>query len=175
MTFVPGLSMFAVVRSLVVLVALGVAPVAALAQGAAVSFGGIQQDTTLPVQVSADQLSVSQADGTAVFSGNVVVTQGDMTLSAGQVKVEYTEDRSGIARLFASEGVTLVSATDAAEAREAIYTIEDGLMVMTGDVLLTQGASALSGQKLTINLKTGDGTMEGRVQTVFQPAGKAKN
>ena len=27
-----------------------------------------------------------------------------------------------------------------------------GLVVMTGDVLLTQGASALSGQKLTINL-----------------------
>jgi lipopolysaccharide export system protein LptA len=45
---------------------------------------------------------------------------------------------------------------------------------MTGDVLLTQSGSALSGQKLVIDLKAGTGVMEGRVQTVFQP-GSAKN
>ena len=41
---------------------------------------------------------------------------------------------------------------------------------MTGDVLLTQGTSALSGKQLTVDLNTGTGVMEGRVQTVFVPA-----
>ena len=45
-----------------------------------------------------------------------------------------------------------------------------GTVVMTGDVLLTQGSSALSGQKLSIDLKTGTGIMEGRVSTTFIPA-----
>jgi len=161
-------------RRLSLLVTLAIAPTAGLSQGAAVSFGGLKQDTTLPVQVTADQLAVNQSDGNAEFSGNVVVTQGEMKLTASKVNVEYNQDRSGIARLFASGGVTIVNPTEAAESREAVYTIDDGQVVMTGDVLLTQGTSALSGQKLIINLKTGLGTMAGRVQTVFQPTSKAK-
>jgi lipopolysaccharide export system protein LptA len=146
----------------------------ASAQAANIAFGGLKQDTTLPVEVSSDQLTVNQADGTAVFSGNVLVGQGDMRLSAAQVKVEYTADGSGISKLFASGGVTLINATDAAESQDAVYTIDSGNVVMTGDVLLTQGASALSGQTLVIDLTAGTGVMEGRVQTVFQP-GAAKN
>jgi len=165
---VQAFRIFAVLASLALFPALG------MTQGASVAFGGLTQDTTLPVEVSADQLAVNQADGTAEFSGNVLVGQGDMRLSAGRVKVEYTADGSGISKLYATEGVTLINANDAAEAREAVYTIDSGNVVMTGDVLLTQGGNALSGQKLVINLKTGTGVMEGRVQTVFTP-GKAKN
>jgi len=44
---------------------------------------------------------------------------------------------------------------------------------MTGDVLLTQGTSALSGKVLTVDLTTGTGVMEGRVQTVFVPGSAA--
>lgn len=161
-------------RIIAVLASLAMGPGHAVAQGASVAFGGLKQDTTLPVEVSADQLAVNQADGTAEFTGNVLVGQGAMRLSAGRVKVEYTADGTGISKLYATEGVTLINATDAAEAREAVYTIDSGNVVMTGDVLLTQGGNALSGQKLVIDLKAGTGVMEGRVQTVFTP-GKAKN
>jgi lipopolysaccharide export system protein LptA len=140
-----------------------------LAQQADVRFGGLRQDTSLPVEVDADQLSVDQADGRAIFSGNVTVKQGDMRLTAGRIEVEYTEGNTGIARLVASGGVTLVSPQDAAEAREAIYTIDSGVVVMTGDVLLTQGNAAISGESLTVNLKDGTGTMAGRVRTIFSP------
>ena len=58
-----------------------------------------------------------------------------------------------------------------AEAAEAIYTIDSGSLVLSGNVLLTQGKTAISGQKLVIDLKAGSGVMEGRVQTVFQPKG----
>ena len=44
--------------------------------------------------------------------------------------------------------------------------------VITGDVLLTQGDNVMSGQKLTVDLKTGMGHMDGRVRTVLQPEGK---
>ncbi|WP_022703272.1 LptA/OstA family protein [Pseudorhodobacter ferrugineus] len=166
--------MLKAIRITTVLALFALAPTMGAAQGASVAFGGLKQDTSLAVEVSADQLAVNQADGTAVFTGNVLVGQGAMRLSAGRVKVEYTADGTGISKLFASEGVTLINATDAAEAREAVYTIDSGNVVMTGDVLLTQGGNALSGQKLVIDLKAGTGVMEGRVQTVFQP-GKAKN
>jgi lipopolysaccharide export system protein LptA len=141
----------------------------AWAQQGTVAFGGLRQDTSLPVEIEADSLTVNNADGSAVFTGNVLVGQGEMRLQAGVVRVEYGTDGTTIDRLFASGGVTLANAAEAAEAREAVYSIASGEVVMTGDVLLTQGQTALSGQKLVINLQSGTGTMEGRVQTTFTP------
>jgi lipopolysaccharide export system protein LptA len=144
----------------------------ALGQGAQIAFGGIKADPTLPVEVTSDSFSVNQTDGTALFTGNVLIAQGDMRLSAGEVRVEYAKDnRTRIERLLATGGVTLASGADAAEARDADYTISSGLVVMHGDVLLTQGVNAISGQVLTVDLATGTGKMEGRVKTVLQPGG----
>lgn len=150
--------------------ALVAGPVAA--QQAGVRFGGLKQDTSLPIEVTSENLTVDQAEGDAVFTGNVLVKQGDMRLTAGVLRVEYTEGGQGIERLHASQGVTLVSPTDAAEADEAVYTIDSGNVVMTGNVLLTQGSAAISGERLSVNLKDGTGTMSGGVKTVFTPGTK---
>jgi lipopolysaccharide export system protein LptA len=157
---------------LTTVLALGLIPVETNAQQAKIAFGGLKQDTSLPVTLDADTLAINNADGSAKFTGNVIVSQGEMRLTAGEVQVEYTPDGGGIKTLHAIGGVTLINAADAAEAKEAVYTIDSGNVVMTGDVLLTQGANAISGQKLVINLKDGTGVMEGRVQTVFTPGVK---
>lgn len=158
-------------RVLLLSVALGLSAPAITAQEASIAFGGLKQDTTLPVEVQADQLAVNNVDGTAVFTGNVLVGQGEMRLAAGEVKVIYSADGATIDQLLATGGVTISNLADAAEAREAVYTIDSGIVVMTGEVLLTQGASAIAGQKLTIDLKAGTGIMEGRVSTTFVPGG----
>ena len=146
------------------------APAAVQAQAeATVAFGSMKGDPTLPVEVTADQLRVNQATGIAIFSGSVIVIQGTMRLTAPEVQVDYAADGKKIARLHATGGVTLANGGEAAEAQEAVYTIDSGQVVMTGDVLLTQGTSAISGKLLTVDLATGTGVMEGRVQTVFVP------
>lgn len=145
-------------------------PVAAFAQ-ADVAFGGLKHDSSLPIEISADRLQVDQSSGAATFSGNVVIGQGDMRLSAGKVRVEYATgaDTTGeISRLHATGGVTLVNGAEAAEAREAVYTIASGVVVMTGGVILTQGQNALASDKLTVNLATGTGQMDGRVKSIIQ-------
>jgi lipopolysaccharide export system protein LptA len=158
-------------RTLALGLALVAFAAAAPAQQAKVAFGELNQDTTLPVEVSADQLAVNNADGTAVFSGNVLVVQGEMKLAAAEVLVKYAPDQKSIDQLVASGGVTITNLGDAAEAEEAVYTIDSGVIVLTGNVLLAQGPSAMAGQKLTINLKDGTGIMEGRVTTTFVPGG----
>lgn len=143
----------------------------AMAQQTDIRFGGLTQDTSLPVEVTSDSLSVDQASGAALFTGNVTAKQGDMRLTAGTIRVEYADGNQGIDKLIASDGVTLVSPTDAAEAAEAVYTIATGNVVMTGNVLLTQGRAAISGERLTVNLTDGTGTMTGQVKTIFTPGG----
>lgn len=144
------------------------APLAAAAQGTEVAFGGLQQDTNAPIEVTADALSVNQSDGTAEYSGNVIVAQGDMRLAAARVLVVYSEARSAIDRLEATGGVTLVSGTEAAEANRADYNLTDGTVVMTGNVLLTQGPNALTSERMVVNLETGRAQLTGRVRTVLQ-------
>ena len=103
-----------------------------------------------------------------MFSGNVIIGQGDLRLQAGNVEVVYAADTSDISRLIATENVTFVTADEAAEAQSADYDIATGLLQLTGDVLLTQGASAISAETMVINVTTGTATMEGRVRTVLQ-------
>jgi lipopolysaccharide export system protein LptA len=148
---------------------------AAFGQGTDIAFGGVKADPTQPVEVTADTLNVDQTDGTAIFKGNVAVVQGDLRLTAEEVRVDYSkDDKRTIETVKATGGVTLVSATDAAKSQEAVYTLASGVVVMTGDVLLTQGSNAMSGQALTVDLTTGKGHMEGRVKTILEPA-KTKN
>jgi len=142
------------------------------AQGTQLAFGGLRADVNAPVQVTSDQLSVDQTTGTAVFEGNVVVVQGDMRLAASAVRVEYSADGSGrIDRLHATGGVTLAAGPDAAEAAEAVYAVAAGEVVLSGSVLLTQGPTTIAGQKLTVDLASGKGRMEGGVTTVLNPGG----
>lgn len=144
---------------------------ASIAQGTSVAFGTIRQDTDEPVEVTADQLSVDQDTGTAIFSGNVLIGQGEMRLSAPRVLVVYKQGNSGIERLEATGGVTLVSGPDAAESTRADYNIDTGTVVMSGDVLLTQGQSALTSDRMTVDLENGTAQMNGRVKTILQPGG----
>lgn len=159
------------IRSLALVLLLS-AP-AALAQGTGIQFGSLQQDTSLPVEVQADELQVDQTDGNAIFTGNVRVTQGELILTAANLRVNYAQEGTGagggISSLFATGGVTLVNGTEAAEASEANYDIDAGRVVMRGDVLLTQGQTALSGDQLDIDLNTGSGQMRGNVRSIFQP------
>ncbi len=143
----------------------------AAAQGTNVAFGTIQQDTGLPVEVTSDNLAVDQATGTAVFTGNVLIGQGEMRLSAPRVLVVYDQTKSAIASLEATGGVTLVSGPDAAEAERADYSISEGTIVMTGNVLLDQGLNVLSADKMTVQLETGTAQMAGRVRTIIQTGG----
>lgn len=139
------------------------------AQDTNVAFAGLKTDVSQPVQVDADQLSVNQADGTATFSGNVVITQGDMKLQAGTVTILYSADNKAIESLHAEGGVTLAAGTDAATAESADYLPDTGDLTLIGHVVLTQGQAAISGEELVLSLKSGTGTMSGRVTTIFTP------
>lgn len=145
----------------------------ALAQQANISFGTEEHDSTQPVEVTSDRLDVDQTNGTAIFTGNVVVVQGDLQLTADRVRVEYTETQPReIERIYAFDNVVLVSPTEAAEGDEAVYELASRTVVMTGNVLLTQELNAVSGDTLTIDIDTGSGVVEGRVRTILRSAGE---
>ncbi len=147
--------------------------VAAFAQGAQVPFGSLSTGSAQQVEISADSLSIDQASKSAVFEGNVVAGMGDLRLSADRVEVIYddTGGTGAVKALRASGNVVFVSGSDSAQADSAVYELVAGNVLMEGNVILTQGQNALSGQRLRIDINSGTARMEGRVQTIFQTGG----
>lgn len=149
-------------------------PVLVAAQGA-IAFGAVKTDPNAPVEVSAENLEVNQTDGSAQFTGDVIIVQGEMRLSADEVLVTYKtgddQQKTGIQSLTASGKVILVNGTDAAEAEKAEYNIDSGTIVMSGNVLLSQGDATLTSNRMVVNLNTGTAEMAGRVKTVLNPSG----
>lgn len=142
---------------------------AVAAQGTGLSFSGLDAVRGLPVEVRSDELRVDNTTGETLFSGNAVLGQGDMRIAAPQIRIIYATENGGrIERLEASGGVTLVTAEEAAEAQSAVYEVDAGTVTMQGNVILTQGQNVLSGDTLNVNLRSGQGRMDGNVRTIIQ-------
>ncbi len=150
------------------------APQGASAQSTEVAVGGFtNNDPDAPVEITSDRLDLKRFDGTALFTGDVLAIQGEMRLRAEWVLVEYVMLEDGnlgneIEKVTARENVLLVTPTEAAEGNEGIYFPLTNRVVMTGDVLLTQGPNTIAGDTMTVDLETGIGEIEGRVRTVLQ-------
>src|SRR6056297_394082 len=126
-----------------------------------VNLGGMTVDTSAAIEVTADSLSVDQDSNRAVFDGNVIIGQGDLRITAGRVEVVYGAATSDIAQLLVTGGMTFVTAEEAAEAQTATYDIETGMLTLSGEVLLTQGQSAIAAERMLINVTDGTAQMDG--------------
>jgi lipopolysaccharide export system protein LptA len=142
---------------------------AAQAQGAGISFQGLQNVRGLPIEMEADSLEVNNQTGETLLRGNALLGQGDLRLSAPEIRILFdTGAGNAIRRLEASGGVTLVTALEAAEGETAIYDVAAATVQMRGSVILTQGPSVLSGDSLFMDLRAQTGRMEGRVRSILQ-------
>lgn len=167
---------------------MSVAP--AIAQEQNGPFGGFSHDSSAPIEITSDTLEVQQAEHLAIFSGDVVAGQGTLRLTADRLEVIYAgQDQNdqgsgkdsgadsgqaagtGVIREMVAIGNVFISnGNETAQGERARYDLESGIITMTGDVVLTQGQNVISGQELTINLDTGQGKVEGRVKSIFQPS-----
>ena len=148
-------------------------PMAVTADSASLGFGSSGGANEAQIEITSESLAVSGTDGTVMFSGDVVISQGEIQLSAAKVIVTYINETATIVTIDASDGVQLVSGTDAVEADSAQYDVQAGTVLMSGNVVLMQGAFALSAKQMSINLKDGTAQMIGRVKTILQPKKKS--
>ncbi len=123
-------------------------------------------NSNAPLDVDAKAIDVLDANGKAVFTGDVRVTQGDMKLNADTVTAFYSRGKKGgspeIERIDAQNNVRLVTPTETASGRYGIYDVVRKTITLVGGVTLTQnGGSDLHGQRLSIDLDSGRARLDG--------------
>jgi lipopolysaccharide export system protein LptA len=156
------------------------------------AFAGFGSKDGEPIEIEASELQVEDNSSTATFTGDVVVTQGDTSLKTERLKVFYIGSGSGsqaqesavqqrISRLEAAGGVYISARDQTAKGDAASFDMTREVMVMTGrEVVLSQGPNVVVGNRLTVNLKTGQANLTagggavssqggGRVKVRIQP------
>jgi len=152
---------------------------------------GFSQNKDKPVQIEAQQLEVRDKDKTAVFSGGVVVTQGDTVMRSKTLHVFYEQEetkggmkaakpgpggRQSIRRLEARGGVTVVQKEQTATGETGIFEMKTNTVTLAGGVVVAQGANVLRGDRLVVDLTTGYARVEAAkgkpVQGIFSTSGK---
>ncbi len=119
-------------------------------------------NSNAPVDVDADRIEVQDRADRAIFSGNVIARQGNMTMSAARLTVAYTNTNGvNVERLEASGGVTLRTPSETARGNFAIYDVDRRIVTMIGGVHLTQGANRVQGGRLVLDLNSHRAVMDG--------------
>ena len=167
------------------------APAAAATKEAGASFlpGASSRQ---PVSIEADKLVYFDKEQKAVYTGNVVVIQGDskMTCSgltifmekAGAPDAAPAADpaKSGaggtsshVKHLDAAGPVTVISKTQVATGDRASFDKAQNKVWLLGNVTLSDSGNVTKGDKLTYDLTTGQATVDtgaaGRVKGLFMP------
>ena len=109
---------------------------------------------------------------TVTLRGRAELIQGDNRLRADTVT---GLNQTGESRIEASGNVYFVTPAQTIRGDRAIYTTADDTIIVTGDVILTQGQNVLTGSRLVYNVRTQSARIEaagqGRIRGVFYPAG----
>jgi lipopolysaccharide export system protein LptA len=115
-----------------------------------------------PVDVAADRIEVQDRADRAIFSGNVVVRQGDLTLTAARLTVAYSGGGGPqLKRIDATGGVVVRGPAETARGDIGIYDLERRIITLIGGVSLVQKDAKVNGGRLVIDLDSGRAVIDG--------------
>ena len=147
-----------------------------------------------PIAIDADRLDVYDKDGRAVFTGNVVVVQGETTMKCTLMNVTYESNRAGqpgegkpkpqtaglgddssIKKMDCTGPVTITTKTQVATGDRAEFDKAQNKVFIIGNAVLNDGPNVVKGGKVAYDLTTSVAKVEGmaatdRVRTVIIPS-----
>ncbi|RTL72889.1 MAG: LPS export ABC transporter periplasmic protein LptC [Hyphomicrobiales bacterium] len=156
------------------------------------------RDSKQPIDVRSERFDLDDGSHVAMFTGEVVATQGDSTLktpelmiayegkaadsfvgAAPQAKAPAADDTGGVSRLYARSGVVVTMGLDRHVTSDvADFDAKADTALFTGNVLITQGKNTLQGKRLWLERKVGRTRLDspgdkqappGRIAATFFP------
>ena len=125
----------------------------------------LESDREQPIRIQADAAIVDEKNGSSVYKGNVIITQGTLEVTANHVEIFTT----------AGEVIQIIAMTDedsevlahykqqinaamemvVADAKKITYLIQEDRLHLSGDARLQKVNDVFTGQLLSYDLKRG--------------------
>ena len=129
-----------------------------------------------PISINSDELEVLPEGGgrRLVFSNNVEVLQGDITLNADRLEAVYPPGASQPDRLIATGHVRVNQGDRRARCEEATYERTANTIVCRGKAEVTQGCDRVRGEEIEFDLVRERVRVSGAASVVIQAVGSAE-
>ncbi|QEM70159.1 lipopolysaccharide transport periplasmic protein LptA [Geobacter sp. FeAm09] len=135
--------------------------------------------SSLPIAIKANELAADNKGKTAIFSGKVVAKQGDITIYADRLTINYGDKKSDVEKIEADGNVRIVQENRIGTASHAVYESKQGRITLTGNPKIMQGADTMTGNTITYFIDEDRSEVSsgaGRpVEVVIHPTGKKGN
>lgn len=138
-----------------------------------------KHDSNAPVQISSDSFGSDVKAENGDYTGNVIVTQGDMKMHAD--RMHFDTSKGDLSIITATGHVVVDGPRGTGTGDHGVYDLGTRLVTLTGHVVLTKQKDVMRGTKLVMDMNTNlahltaDGTQGGRVQAVLIPKQRAQS
>ena len=137
--------------------------------------------STLPITVKSNEMTADNKGKTAIFSGKVVAKQGDITIFADKLVVNYADKNGDVDKVEALGSVRIIQQNRTGFADQAVYDSRNGRIVLTGTPRVVQGGDSISGKVITYYVDddksdvSSGGDPKARVEAVINPPARKNN
>lgn len=139
----------------------------------------LPSDANQPIKLLADKATYSERTGVTSYSGNVIITQGTLKLTADNITVNLSQSRSIDSAVATGRPATMQQVITQekglakGQANRIDYNAVTGIVTLTGNAHLVQNGASFAGNVIRYSLKAGDveataGNSQ-RVELVFPP------
>jgi lipopolysaccharide export system protein LptA len=134
-----------------------------------------KERSNLPISVKSNEMTADNKGKMATFSGKVVAKQGDITIFADTLVVNYADEKGDVKKVEALGNVRIVQQNRTGFADQAVYDSLHGSIVLTGSPRVVQGGDSISGKVITYFLDddksdvSSGGDPKARVEAVINP------
>jgi len=133
----------------------------------------------LPITIKSNEMLADNKGKTAVFTGKVVAKQGDLTIYADKIVINYGDKKGDVEKIEASGDVRIVQENRIGLASHAVYDSKEGRITLTGNPKVMQGADSISGATITYYIDEDKSVVSGdghdRVNAVIHPPASKGN
>lgn len=126
-------------------------------------FGANKKD---PIFITSDRMEVDQRRSTITYTGRVVAQQGDLTLNSRALTAYYDAQMKGIREVVAEGQVQVTQGQRVATGSKAVFSGKEQTITLTGNAVVRQGNSQVSGSKITFFIEQDRAVVEGAGQRV---------
>ena len=149
--------------------------------------GSFKTDPNAPIDVASDRLDVDDRAKQAVFTGSVIAQQAGFQIASAELTATYTgsaamsgaqqeksagQEAAKLTRIQAKKNVEVTSKEgQKATGDWADYDTRSNSVTLGGDVVMTQGKNIVRGNKLVIDMTTGESVIstEATAKAAEQP------
>lgn len=153
----------------------------------ALSYGAVAQDDAKkksggtafefnkkdPIYITSDWMEVDQKKNTITYKGRVVTTQADMTMRSETLTAYYDPEMKQMKEIVAEGHVQARQGDRLATGEKAVFNDKTKTVTLTGNPVMRQGNSQVSGTRITYYIDEDRAVAEGkdrsRVRAVIFP------